>query len=101
MKKIERVNFDEGFEIIAQEAKDIAGEITSKAIYAYKNNRKLIQGTVLLNVAGSFIDSEMLDSITDIANVATATKVAFDFVSTEVEEAEEPASDPEKPNTKG
>lgn len=91
MKKIERVNFDEGFEIIAQEAKDIAGEITSKAIYAYKNNRKLIQGTVLLNVAGSFIESEALDTIIDVANTAAATKVAFDFINTEVEE--EPASD--------
>ena len=92
MKKIERVNFDEGFEIVAQEAKNIAGEVTSKAIYAYKNNRKLIQGAVLLNIAGSLIESEILDNITDVANVITATKVAFDFVSTEVEE-EEPASD--------
>ena len=92
MKKIQRINFDEGFEIVAQEAKNIAGEVTSKAIYTYKNNRKLIQGALLLNVAGSFIESEMLDSITDVANVITATKVAFDFVSTEVEE-EEPASD--------
>lgn len=92
MKKVQRINFDEGFEIVAQEAKNIAGEVTSKAIYTYKNNRKLIQGALLLNVAGSFIESEMLDSITDVANVITATKVAFDFVSTEVEE-EEPASD--------
>ena len=92
MKKVQRINFDEGFEIVAQEAKNIAGEVTSKAIYTYKNNRKLIQGALLLNVAGSFIESKMLDSITDVANVITATKVAFDFVSTEVEE-EEPASD--------
>ncbi len=93
MKKVQRINFDEGFEIVANEAKNIAGEITSKAIYTYQNNKKLIQGTALLNIACSFIDSEMLDSITDVANVITATKVAFDFVSTEVEEAEEPASD--------
>ena len=98
MKKVQRINFDEGFEIVAQEAKNIAGEVTSKAIYAYKNNRKLIQGALLLNVAGSFIESEALDTIIDVANTAAATKVAFDFINTEVEE--EPASDPEKPNTK-
>ena len=100
MKKVQRINFDEGFEIIAQEAKDIAGEVTAKVLHAYKNNKKLIQGTVLLNIAGSFIESEALDTIIDVANTAAATKVAFDFINTEVEEAEEPSSDPEKPNSK-
>lgn len=98
MKKIKRINLGQGMAFAKEEAKKLAGEAMARAIHSYKENESLAKGTLLLNLGNTFIQSETLDKIVEVANVITVTKMTYDAITVEVLE-EEPASDSEKPNT--